>query len=83
MTFIPITNITLSNDLKQLIPGQATTVTATVEPPNATNKNINWSRLSGVNATISQNTDGSELTITPQASGGFELRATIANGKLQ
>ena len=83
MTFIPITDITLSNDLTQLVPGQPTTVTATVAPSNATNKDITWSRLSGVSATIEQNTSGSQLTITPQASGGFELRATIANGKLQ
>ena len=83
MTFIPVTNITLTPDLTQLISGQASTHTAMVAPSNATNKNINWSRLSGVNATISQNTSGSELTITPQATGSIEVQATIANGKLQ
>jgi uncharacterized protein YjdB len=83
MTFIAVTNITLSPDLTQLIVGQATTHTATVTPSNATNKSINWSRVSGVNATISQNTDGSQLTLTPQATGAIEIQATIANGKLQ
>ena len=83
MTFIPVTNITLTPELTQLIVGEASTHTATVAPSNATDKKITWSRVSGVSATISQNTDGSQLTLTPQATGTFELRATIANGKLQ
>ena len=81
--FQPVTDITLSPALTQLVVGQATPFTATVVPPNATNKSITWSRVSGVNVTINQNADGSELTLTTQASGTLELRATIANGKLQ
>ena len=81
--FQPVTAVTLSPELTQLIVGQATPFTATVMPPNATDKNITWSRVSGVNVIIDQNADGSELTLTTQASGTLELRATIANGKLQ
>ena len=81
--FQPVTDVTLSPALTQLVVGQATTFAATVAPSNATNKNITWSRVSGVNATIDQNASGSQLTLTPQASGTLELRATIANGKLQ
>ena len=81
--FQPVTNITLTPELTQLVVGQATTFTATVVPANATNKNINWSRVSGVDATMNQNADGSQLTLTAQASGTLELRATIPNGILQ
>ena len=83
MTFIPVNDITLSPVLTQLVVGQATTFTATVAPSTATNKNITWSRVSGVNVIINQNTSGSQLTLTAQASGSLELSATIENGKLQ
>jgi uncharacterized protein YjdB len=81
--FKPVTNITLSPDLAQLVVGQETTFNATVVPSDATNKTIVWSRVSGVQCTISQNTNGSQLKLTAQASGTVQIRATIANGKVQ
>jgi hypothetical protein len=81
--FQPVTNVTLSPDLAQLVVGQRTTFNATVTPTNATNRNIVWSRVSGVNVTIEQNAAGSQLHLTAQASGTCQLRATIANGRLQ
>ena len=83
MTFIPVTDVTLTPALTQLIVGEATTFTATVVPSNATNKNITWSRVSGVQTTIGQNADGTSLTLTANQSGTLEIRATITNGKLQ
>jgi len=81
--FKPVTNITLNPDLAQLVVGQATSFTATVAPSDATNKTIVWSRVSGVQCTITQNTSGSQLTLTAQASGTVQIRASIANGKVQ
>ena len=81
--FKPVTNITLSPDLTQLVVGQATNFTATVTPSDATNQTIVWSRVSGVNCTINSSNNGRNLTLTAQASGTCQLRATIANGRLQ
>ena len=83
MSFISVTGITLSPTLSQLVVGQATSFTATVQPSNATNQTIVWSRVSGVNCTINSTNNGKNLTLTAQASGSLSLRATIANGKLQ
>jgi len=81
--FKHVTNITLNPDLAQLAVGQATSFTATVAPSDATNKTIAWSRVSGVQCTITQNASGSQLTLTAQTSGTVQIRATIANGKVQ
>jgi uncharacterized protein YjdB len=78
-----LTGVTLSPDLAQLVVGQKTTFTATVAPSDVTNKTIAWSRVSGVACTIEQNTAGTSVSLTAQATDTVTLRATIANGKLQ
>ena len=75
MSFIPVTDIT-NFAPTQVMVGQETTLAATVQPTNATNKTISWSLVSG-NATI---TNGK---IIPHETGNIVVRATIENGKLQ
>jgi uncharacterized protein YjdB len=81
--FQAVQDISLHPALGQLIVGQASTYQASVTPNNATNKDITWSKVAGANCTISQNQNGSQLTVTPQESGAVTLRATIIDGKLQ
>jgi endo-1,4-beta-xylanase len=79
MSFIPVTDIT-GFEPTQAIVGEETKLEGTVQPPDATNKNIVWSVVSG-NATIVTKVDGQY--IKPNASGTITVRATIIDGKLQ
>ena len=78
--FKPVTNITLSPELTQLVVGTDTTFTATVTPSDATNQVITWSRVSGVDVTITPSNNGKTVKLKAAASGTVVLRATIANG---
>ena len=79
MTFIAVTDITNFAPTQTLV-GEETKLAGTVSPSNATNKEINWSIVSG-NATIVTKPDGQY--IKPNATGNITVRATIANGKMQ
>jgi uncharacterized protein YjdB len=81
--FKPVTNITMSPELTQLIVGQKMTFTATVAPSDATNQTIVWSRVSGASVTIESSNNGKTVHLTALSSGLVTLRATIANGILQ
>jgi uncharacterized protein YjdB len=81
MTFISVTDITNFSPLQAIV-GQEIELTATVSPTNATNKEIDWSVVSG-NATI--RTAGSGATkrsyLTATKSENITVRATVRNGK--
>ena len=72
--FVPVTDI--SGLPSEAVIGTPLTLTAAVQPPNATNQNIVWTVQSGP-ATISGN------TLTATAAGTVALTATIANGSAQ
>jgi len=83
MAFIPVTEIRnlqlLLNNVvaSDIIVGNTYTLSATVDPSNATNRAITWSIVQGTNlATIT----GNQLKIT--GAGAITIRATITNGKL-
>lgn len=48
----PVESVTLSNDSVELTEGKEVTLTATVNPDNATNKNITWSSSDTAIATV-------------------------------
>jgi len=76
MSFIPVTNITNFQPLQAIV-GQEVELTAAVQPPNATNRTIVWSIVSG-QGTIRQ--QGDRYFLTPTGTGTINVRATIANG---
>jgi uncharacterized repeat protein (TIGR02543 family) len=73
--FIPVTGITLANNT--VTAGESLTLTATVEPNDATNKDIVWSVSSAGNtgATLSNN------VLQTTAAGTVVVLATIIDGK--
>ena len=81
MTFIAVRDIT-NFQPTQAIVGQEVELKATVEPSNATNREIDWSLVSG---NVTFRTSGSGVTkrtfMTANASANITLRATIRNGQ--
>ena len=85
-TPIPVTSISLDSS-KNIEDGKTTTLTASISPTNATNKNLEWessnpnvisiSGVSGLTATLSAlGTVGDTATITATALDGSEVSAT-------
>jgi len=80
MSFISVTNITDFQPLQAIV-GQEVEITGEVQPPNATNRTIVWSIVSG-QGTIRQQGTGATARyfLTATGTGTINLRATIANG---
>jgi len=76
MSFISVTNITNFRPLQGIV-GQEEELLADVVPPNATNKTLEWSLVSG-SATF--RTSGGRNYITPTSRAPLAVRATIRNG---
>ena len=74
MNFIPVEDI-IDFQPTEVVVGFPAPLSATVVPPNATNRTIEWSVVSG-HATIAGN------TLTANASVNIVVRATVRNGKL-
>lgn len=75
---IPVENIVITPDFVDIYVGQSTTLTATVYPENATNKNFQWSADSPA-VEISTNPDGS-CTIRGMYEGNVNIFAMTENG---
>ncbi len=73
---VEVSSITLSKTSVTLEAGQAITVTATVQPSNATNKTINWSSSNTSIATV--DASGKITAVSP---GTATITATSNNGK--
>lgn len=78
---VSVTGVTLSSNSESLTVGETTTLTATVAPSNATNKNVSWSSSNEDVATVSDGTitalDAGSTTITVTTEDG-EKTATCA-----
>ena len=62
-TTTPVTGVTLNKSTTELIVDQSETLTATVKPDNATNKNVTWSSSAGSVATVDAN--GKVTAVSP------------------
>lgn len=72
---VPVSSITLSKQSLSLEVGNTSTISATVNPSNATNKNVSFTSLNTNIATVSQNG-----TITAKAAGNTTIRCTAQDG---
>jgi len=71
---VPVTGVTLDKASLALNVGASETLTATVEPSNATNKAINWSTSNASVATVSNG------TVTAIAAGTATITVTTQDG---
>ena len=75
---ISVTSVTVSPSSASLNVGQTTTLTATVAPSNATNKNVTWISSNTSVATVSAN--GTTCTVTAKAAGTATITCTAQDG---
>ena len=71
---VPVTGVKLNTETLELFTGGSATLTATVEPGNATNKAVTWSTSDNTVATVDENgtvtaVGAGEATITATAGG--------------
>ena len=71
---VAVTGVTLSDPPATLFVDGTTTLTATVAPDNATNKNVSWTTSNASVATVS------EGTVTAVAAGTATITATTQDG---
>ena len=69
---IAVTGVTVDPTSKAIVVGESFSVTPTVSPSNASNKNINWSTSNSSYATVSSG------TVTGVAAGSASITATSA-----
>jgi len=74
--YIPVTNVTLDITDHLMQKGETITLTATVEPEDATNKNVFWASSSEEVATVDENG-----TVTAVAGGPAIITATTEDGE--
>lgn len=72
---VPVTGVTLDKTNLSLTEGGTETLTATVHPDNATNKNVTWSSSNNSVATVD-----STGTVTAVSAGTATITATAADG---
>ena len=75
-TTVPVTGVTLNKTTLSLTVGGTETLTATVNPTNATNKTVAWSTSNAAVATVNS-TSG---TVTAVAAGTATITVTTADG---
>ena len=80
MSFIAVKDITNFKPAQAIV-GQEIELTGTVDPSNATNREIDWSIVTG-NASIRTTGSGTSKRsfLTANASQNVTIRATIRNG---
>ena len=75
---VPVKSITLSDNQIRLTRGETATLTATVEPANATNKTVIWSSENSLIATV--NSSG---VVTARDRGNVVITAATEDGTVQ
>ena len=77
---IAVTGVSLDAAAMSIDAGKSKTITATVEPSNATNQTINWSSSNTAVATVtpSSTTSGNSATVIWQGAGNCTITATAA-----
>jgi hypothetical protein len=73
-TTVAVTGVTLNTPTLSLVRGRTETLTATVAPENATNKNVSWTTSNAQVATVSNG------TVTAVAIGTATITVTTADG---
>jgi formylglycine-generating enzyme required for sulfatase activity len=73
---VPASGVSLNKSTLNLIVGETETLTATVSPADADNKNVTWS--SGNSAVVTVSSSGA---VTPVKSGTATITATTADGE--
>ncbi|MGN1027857.1 MAG: LamG-like jellyroll fold domain-containing protein, partial [Faecousia sp.] len=72
---VPVTGVTMDKENAELKVGDTLTLTATVEPAGATNKNVNWSSNNTGVATVDENG-----LVTAVAAGTATITVTTVDG---
>ena len=72
---VPVTGVTLNTETLELFTSNTATLTATVEPSNATNKNVTWSSNNANVATVQNG------TVTAVGAGEATITVTTEDGK--
>ena len=72
---VPVTGVTLDKQTLELYTGKSATLTATVQPANATNKNVTWSSDNETVATVDANGN-----VTAVAAGTATITVTTTDG---
>ena len=72
---VPVTGVKLNTETLELFTGNTATLTATVEPDNATNKNVTWSSDKPAVATV----EGG--TVTARGAGEATITVTTEDGE--
>ena len=72
---VPVTGVTLDNSKMNLFVGDSGQLTATVEPSNATNKNVTWSSDNSAVATVDTNGE-----VTAVGAGKATITVATADG---
>lgn len=72
---VPVTGVTLNPTSLSLFTGESETLTATVEPGNATNKAVTWSTSDNTVATVDENG-----TVTAVGAGEATITVTTEDG---
>ena len=72
---VPVTGVKLNTETLELFTGNTATLTATVEPDNATNKNVTWSSDKPEVATVENG------EVTAKAAGTATITVTTDDGK--
>ena len=71
---VPVTGVKLNTETLELFTGNTATLTATVEPDNATNKNVTWSSNNADVATVDNG------VVTAVGTGEATITVTTADG---
>jgi len=80
---VPVTGVTLNSNAITLAPAGSATLTATVVPSDATNKNVTWASSNTAIATVDQNGIvtgirlGAAIITATTADGGFTASCTV------
>jgi uncharacterized protein YjdB len=75
---VPVTGVTLSQTAMNMAPGAAGSLTATIEPAEATNKTVTWGSSNGAVATVADN--GLTATVNALTAGTSNITVTTQDG---
>ncbi len=74
----PVTDITLDKNTIEMEAGESETLTATIAPADASNKNLTWSVVSA--GIVEIQGEGTSVTLVGKKKGTTTVRATAASG---
>ncbi len=82
---IPVTGVSVEPQALLLMPGDTATITATIQPPEATNRHVTWTSHNPGVASVNQAglvtaVAAGQTTITARADGGFWAPVTVEVG---